>query len=190
MDSMSRAVDPTVVTMPSGKASTPPANASAHIIDLKSSSNSYADSPLLADVADAPDPIDQKPGMNTDVKATTTGSTKSIAVSIENASAQPPQPMEASDPEPSKSVVKKAVVGPKVGVQTENVVAKKSPAQEKNVNELNLTPTDQKADVKSSESKPARKDSKLKWVFITLGVLVALGVVAGAVILILSTTTA
>jgi t-SNARE complex subunit (syntaxin) len=57
--------------------------------------------------------------------------------------------------------------------------------EKKDVNELNLTSNQDSA----TQSKPAKKGGKLKWIIIIACIVVVLAIVAGAVILILSSTT-
>lgn len=145
-----------------GKASTPPANASAHIIDLKNSPESPADSPLFEGLDDEPATPVPTPTPAPPAPPKPEEPVKVAVGSSEPAPATPAPQSSAAQPSPSASLPEK-----------------------KDVNELNLTSNQDSA----SHSKPAKKGGKLKWVIIIVCIMVVLAIVAGAVILILSSTT-
>lgn len=164
-----------VADQPSKPVGPPPANASAHIIDLKSKTQeSPADSPLLAGVTDEPtaEPTvitEETPKeSNEAVKVAVGTDTKGEAVATEikpdaEPAPQAPQEESAKPPEPT--------------------LANNNDMPEKKMDDLNLADKGQPAD--QTAAKP-KKGGKLKWILIIVGILVIAAVAAMAVMIITS----
>jgi len=158
--------------------SVPPANASAHIIDLKNTSESPANSPLFDEMdkekADTvttdtvkPQPISVKP--DTTVK---------VALD-EVKSAEPESKSELTPSTPTE-------VKPELEPTPITLEPIATPEPDKQVNDLNLASKDEMAS--SDADKPAKKGSKLKIVLIVVVAIVVVAIITVAVILILRST--
>jgi cobalamin biosynthesis Mg chelatase CobN len=188
MDSMSRANNTAIATSaPTSTKNKTPENASAHVIDLKNAQTNFSDSPLLKEGLE-----EKKVPVVSDAQPAKTGSTKSITFAPDS------EPQESSSPSKSVGVESKST-NPNEAKESSSITSPSSsdamrqgpsnstPEAEKTVDELNLS--DSSSSKESTNTPVAKKSSKLKVFFIVLATIILIGIIAGAVLYILNSTT-
>lgn len=188
MDSMSRANSTSIATAaPTATKTKTPENASAHVIDLKNAQTNFSDSPLLKDGLE-----EKKVPVVNAAQPAKTGSTKSITFAPDSEPEESPNSpksisVESKSTTPGEAKESSSITSPSSSDAMQQGPGDSSSGTEKTVDELNLSESTDTT--KATKPAPAKKSSKLKVFLIIVATIVLIGIIAGAVLYILNSTT-
>lgn len=186
MDSMSRSSNPAVATTTSTVSARSLENASAHVIDLKNNPTSFADSPLLQQ-----SPPEAKEVLATDVKQSINKKdTDPTSVAVGSPSTDEPT---THKPDGFSSIEVEPTQGstPAMSEPADNQSSSMAPDStttepEKKLDELNLA--DSTATTPDKNIEKPKKSGKLKWILITVAIVLVVAIGAGVTIFIMQST--
>lgn len=185
MDSMSRSSNPAIATTTTVSARSLE-NASAHVIDLKNNPTSFADSPLLQQ-----SPPEAKEVLATDVKQSINKKdTDPTSVAVGSPSTDEPT---THKPDGFSSIEVKPTQGSTLATSelADNQSSSMAPdptntEPEKKLDELNLA--DSTATTPDKNIEKPKKSGKLKWILITVAIVLVVAIGAGVTIFIMQST--